>query len=112
MSNTELYETSVSGLVDFVREHPHSGMSDHIRRLLVSIAFRIDMPLNTLVMMKSADDRRFRQLINVISLCRTEDWPHDIIEDDELRTWKEEVLNSVAAAKVKADEGGFDVDWG
>jgi len=102
MSNAELYETSVSKLADFVRDHPHAGMADHIRRVLVSIAFRIDMPLNVWDAMKSADDQRFRQLTNVILLCRTESWPRDIIEDDELHAWKAAVTKSVAAAKRAA----------
>lgn len=83
------FTNAVHALVDFVREHPGSGASRHIRPVLVSLGFDIPVTVNLAHMASSLDKRNMSNVITAIQTRSFQTWPSDYISDDELRDWHE-----------------------
>jgi|TARA_R110002020_G_C16308727_1_gene773650 hypothetical protein len=91
MSDTsKSYKDSVCALVDFVREHPSSGASDYMRRVLCSLAFSTPVSINLAGMAASLDEKNMALVLTAIQTRAFQEWPSDYISDEELRVWDKE----------------------
>jgi hypothetical protein len=83
------FRNAVHALIDFVREHPGSGASDHIRPVLRSLAFNVPVTVNLAQMASSLDERNMGNVLAAIRTRAFQTWPSYYISDDELNGWHE-----------------------